>query len=203
MAEKRKVILVADGDEYAKRTLERVSADLNCRCISMSQGNPSVLSGPQLVQLIKKAAHDPVLVMFDDCGYVGEGAGEIAMRYVAGHEDIEVLGIIAVASKTHHREWTKVDVCIDRDCQLTEFGVDKYGAREQELGRITGDTVYCVDQLNAPVVVGIGDIGKMSRRDYYKIGSPVTRLAIEIILERSGYNGYKTANNDTDSETHR
>ena len=33
-------------------------------------------------------------IMFDDSGFVGEGAGERALKYVAGHKDITVLGII-------------------------------------------------------------------------------------------------------------
>ncbi|CAH0345608.1 stage V sporulation protein AE [Bacillus sp. CECT 9360] len=189
MAERRKVIFITDGDEYARRAVEMAAKEIGGRCISMSQGNPSVLSGSEIVSLIKKSPHDPVLVMFDDSGYVGEGAGETAMRYVAGSKDVELLGVIAVASKTRHAEWTKVDVCIDREGQLTPYGVDKFGAEEHELGRITGDTVYCVNELKAPIVVGIGDIGKMAKKDDYKIGAPITKLAIEIILERSGNHG--------------
>lgn len=94
--------------------------------------------------------------MFDDSGYIGEGSGEQAMKVVAGHPDIDVLGVIAVASKTRREEWTKVDICIDRDGNLTPNGVDKYGAEEFELGKITGDTVYCIDQLHVPIVVGMG-----------------------------------------------
>lgn len=33
-----------------------------------------------------------------------------------------------------------------------------------ETGRINGDTVYCLDQLDVPIIVGIGDIGKMSKK---------------------------------------
>jgi stage V sporulation protein AE len=35
--------------------------------------------------------------------------------------------------------------------------------------------------------VGIGDIGKMAGKDSYEIGAPITKKAIEIILERSGF----------------
>jgi stage V sporulation protein AE len=188
MAEKRKVILITDGDDYARRAVEHVAAEVGGRCISLSHGNPSVLSGPHLVKLIKKAANDPVLVMFDDSGFLGEGAGEKALKYVADHDDIEVLGAIAVASKTHMAEWSRVDFCIDRDGELTPYGVDKHGVPELELGRINGDTVYCLDTLDVPLIIGIGDIGKMARRDHYKIGSPITKKAVEIILERSGFN---------------
>ncbi|PLT35253.1 stage V sporulation protein AE [Bacillus sp. V5-8f] len=200
MEEKRKVILITDGDVYARRAVELAARAAGGRCISLSQGNPSVLTGEEIVSLIKSTPHDPVLVMFDDSGLVGEGCGETAMRYVANHEDIDVLGIIAVASNTRHGEWTRVDVCIDHNGQLTPYGVDKYGTPEYELGRINGDTVYCVDELHAPIVVGVGDIGKMAGKDDYRIGAPITKMAVEIILERSGYHGIGNQNsNETDS----
>ncbi|MCM3652185.1 stage V sporulation protein AE [Metabacillus litoralis] len=187
MAKKRKVILVTDGDEYAARSIEYVAAKIGGRAISRTQGNPTTLSGPQIVKLILTAKSDPVFVMFDDCGLLGEGAGEMALKYVAENQHIEVLGIIAVASKTHQTEWTRVDVSIDRFGELTEFGVDKSGIRDIEIGRISGDTVYCLDQLNVPIIVGIGDIGKMARKDSVKNGCPITMKAVRLILKRSGY----------------
>lgn len=187
MTDKRRVIIVTDGDEYAARTIEYVAAEIGGRAISQSQGNPTTLSGSQIVQLILQAINDPVFVMFDDCGLLGEGAGEVALKYVVEHPSIEVLGIIAVASKTHQTEWTKVDVSIDRFGELTEYGVDKSGLKDLEIGRISGDTVYCLDQLKVPIIVGIGDIGKMARKDSVKNGCPVTMKAVELILERSGY----------------
>ncbi|MGE8204389.1 stage V sporulation protein AE [Heyndrickxia sp. NPDC080065] len=188
MKMKRQVILITDGDEYARKAIELIAKDLGGRCITQSYGNPSHLSGPQLVKLIKKAPVDPVFVMFDDSGYLGEGKGEESLIYVATHPDIQVLGVIAVASKTHQAEWTRVDVCIDRDGNLTPFGVDKYGIPEMELKKINGDTVYCLDQLNIPIIVGIGDIGKMGKLDHYSKGAPITRKAVELVLERSGFN---------------
>jgi stage V sporulation protein AE len=129
--------------------------------------------------------------MFDDSGFIGEGHGERALKYVANHNEIEVLGVIAVASKTRKEEWTRVDVCIDRDGNLTANGVDKYGIQEMEVGRLYGDTVYCLDELEVPIIVGIGDIGKMAKKDSYKCGSPITKQAVELILERSEYYGRK------------
>jgi stage V sporulation protein AE len=187
MNTRRRVILITDGDEYATKAVEHVAKEIGGRCISSSYGNPSTLSGPTLVQLIKKTPNDPVLVMFDDSGIVGEGAGETALKYVAIHEDIEVLGIIAVAAKSRHEEWARIDVSIDREGVLTPYGVDKLGIAELEIGRINGDTVYCLDELDVPIIVGIGDIGKMARRDSYKLGSPITKKAVELILERSGF----------------
>lgn len=187
MEQKRNIIMITDGDEYAKRAVEHAAKEVGGRCISASYGNPAKVDGPELVRLIKSAANDPVLVMFDDSGLVGEGAGETTMRYVANHEDINLLGIVAVASKTRQAEWTKVDICIDREGNLTERGVDKFGIPEMDIGRINGDTVYCIDSIHAPIVVGIGDIGKMGKFDDIKIGSPITLSAIKLILERSGY----------------
>ncbi|MEH7236925.1 stage V sporulation protein AE [Bacillus sp. JJ1562] len=184
---RRKVILVTDGDEYAQKTLEYIAKEVGGRCISKSQGNPTTLSGKEIVKYILDTPHDPVFVMFDDSGLLGEGMGEHALMYVANHPKIEVLGVIAVASKTHQSEWTKVDISIDRDLNLTKYGVDKSGITEYDIGRINGDTVYCLDKLDVPIIIGIGDIGKMARKDDLKLGAPVTRKAVELILERSGY----------------
>ncbi|MFS1518080.1 stage V sporulation protein AE [Bacillus sp. SCS-151] len=183
----RHVIIITDGDEYALRTIEYIATEIGGRCISKSFGNPTKLSGPEIVQYILHAKHDPVFVMFDDSGYIGEGSGETALQYVVNHKKINVLGIIAVAAKTNFTEWTKVDVCIDNTGELTQFGVDKYGVKEWEVGRINGDTVYCLDHLKVPIVVGIGDIGKMAMQDHIKYGSPITRKAVALILERSGF----------------
>ena len=59
--------------------------------LDVLKGNPSIHTGPELVKLIKKAANDPVLVMFDDSGFLGEGAGEIALKYVANHQGYRCL----------------------------------------------------------------------------------------------------------------
>lgn len=170
MENRRKVILITDGDEYAKRAVEIVAKEVGGRCISTSFGNPSHHSGKEILHLIKQAKNDPVLVMFDDSGFVGEGTGEKALKYIATHPDLEVLGVIAVASRTRREEWTKVDVSIDQDGELTPYGVDKYGIPEIELGRVNGDTVYVLDELNLPLVVGIGDIGKMGKKTLMKKG---------------------------------
>lgn len=185
MKTKKRVILITDGDESARIAVEFVAKEVGGRCITSSWGNPSHLTGEQIVKLIKKTPHDPVLVMFDDCGFTEEGPGEQAMRYVATHADLNVIGAIAVASKTHDTEWTRVDVSIDRNGHLTEYGVDKYGLPDIELGRINGDTVYNLNELSIPFIVGIGDIGKMSGKDEVGKGAPITRKAVELILERS------------------
>ncbi|NEU30861.1 stage V sporulation protein AE [bacterium LRH843] len=187
MERRPKVIFVTDGDEAAKKAIQLAAEEIGGRCISQSSGNPTHKTGEELVSLILKTPYDPVLVMFDDCGFREEGPGETAMRYVASHPRIEVIGALAVASATHASEWAHIDVSIDRYGELTEYGVDKEGLRDIEVGRINGDTVYSLDELSIPIVVGIGDIGKMAGQDTVKRGAPITKLAIEIILERSGY----------------
>lgn len=187
MGERRRIIIITDGDEYARKAIEHVAQEIGGRCISMSHGNPTSLSGQEIVKLIKKAKQEPILVMFDDSGIVGEGYGETALKYVANHPDIEVLGVLAVAAKKNQGEWTKIDISVDRYGELTPYGVDKYGEPELELGRLYGDTVYCLDGLKAPVVIGVGDIGKMACMDSYEVGAPITKKAIEVILERSGF----------------
>ncbi len=189
---KRQVILVTDGDEYARKNIEYIAKKVGGRCISKSYGNPTTLTGKEIVGMILEAPYDPVFVMFDDSGFVGEGAGEQALRYVATNKQIDVLGVIAVASRTHQSEWSKVDVTIDRFGELTHYGVDKSGIQELEVGRINGDTVYCLDELNVPLIVGIGDIGKMARMDDVKAGCPITEQAVQLILERSGFSERKS-----------
>ncbi|MDF2946947.1 MAG: stage sporulation protein [Bacillales bacterium] len=183
---KTKVILITDGDEYALQTIQLIAKEFGGRCISQSKGNPTKFTGYEIVKLIKKAKSEPVFVLFDDSGCLGEGPGERALEYVIKHEDIQILGVLAVASRTHNQEWTKVDYTVDRYCKVSKLGVDKEGIQELEYGRISGDTVYILDSLDVPIIVGIGDIGKMGGYDDVKKGSPVTKKAIKLILERSG-----------------
>ncbi len=187
MNRRPKVIFVTDGDESARKVLELVATDIGGCCISQSAGNPSTLTGAELISLIFQTERDPVLVMFDDCGTRENGPGEKAMREVVAHPHIHVIGAVAVASSTHAREWAHVHVSIDRYGELTEYGVDKEGLIDLEIGRIHGDTVYILDELNLPFVVGVGDIGKMAGLDEVEKGAPITKKAIELIIERSGY----------------
>ncbi len=80
MKERRRVILITDGDDYARKSLEIVAKEIGGRCLSMSHGNPSVLKGHEIMKLIKKTAHDPVLIMFDDSGFIGEGCWRTSFK---------------------------------------------------------------------------------------------------------------------------
>ncbi len=190
---KRKVILVTDGDQVARRVVEHVAARMGGRTISLSGGNPTPLTGEQIVELIKKAAYDPVFVMFDDNGMEEEGAGEQAMKFVAESPDIEVLGAVAVASNAVHTEGICADVYIDNRGNVIPDPVDKYGMADPNRRVMHGDTIHILNRLQLPVIVGIGDIGKMDGRDHLKFGSPITTSAVEYILK---YHGYPVVNGE-------
>ena len=188
MLEKVRVILVTDGDRVAQSVVETVASSLGLRCISASGGNPTPISGEEIVSMLKTVPYDPVLVMFDDKGKSGKGLGEMALEYVASHPDVEVLGAVAVASNTSGIKGVLPDACVDDHGEIVEKPVDKSG--QIKAGpcspRVLGDTVDVLNNLDIPVIIGIGDIGKMDRADDLRIGCPITYKAIEEILKRSG-----------------
>jgi stage V sporulation protein AE len=182
---RRDVILITDGDDVARGVIEQVAKDIGGQCITCSAGNPTPLSGQELVSMIMEAESEPVLVMFDDNGQGGSGKGEQALREVALHPGINVLGAIAVASNTVSMRCAHVDVVIDGKGRIVEHGVNKEGDLTPFNTKcICGDTVELLDELPIPIVVGIGDIGKMKGRDHIRRGAPITHKAIQIILER-------------------
>lgn len=186
----RKVIVVTDGDHIAQKVVEAVAKDLGGRCISLSAGNPTPLDGSQMVELIQMTPYDPVFVMFDDNGDFGQGRGERALEYVVKHPDIEVIGAIAVASNTRWVRGATVQYSIDRNGEVVEEAVDKDGYAEEKLqNKIYGDTVDVLNSLHIPNLIGIGDIGKMEGHDSLQDGCPITKKAVQWILERSGSHG--------------
>ncbi len=180
-----RVILITDGDKVARRAVEMAATRLGMRCISASAGNPTPLSGPDLVELIKLAAYDPVLVMVDDKGNPGRGPGESALAYICAHEDIKVLGAIAVASNTRRAHGTRVDVSVTRDGRVIDGPVDKNGFPDAHRRTLQGDTVDVLTNIDLPVVVGIGDPGKMDGADCLKEGCAVTVKAIMEVVCRT------------------
>lgn len=183
---KRKVILVTDGDRIAKGAVEMAASNIGARCISRSAGNPTTCSGEELVELIKIAPKDPVVVMLDDRGFNGLGRGETAMAYIAKHPDIQILGVLAVASNTEKVCGCQVDASVSRSGSIIKGPVDKCGRPKPDL--LEGDTVEVLDSLKLPLVIGIGDIGKMDGADEVEKGAPLTTKALKTILDRSGFN---------------
>lgn len=180
-----RVILVTDGDQVARGVLEEAARRLGLRCISASAGNPTPLSGPELAELILQAVHDPVLVMFDDRGNPGRGPGEEAMAYLCRHPDLQVLGAVAVASNTRRARGVRVDASVTRDGRVIPGPVDKDGYPRSRDKVLKGDTVDVLRDLRLPVVIGIGDPGKMDGADCLAKGSEVTVRAIQEILNRT------------------
>lgn len=189
MPDKVRVILVTDGDRVAQHAVESIAAELGLRCISASAGNPTPISGTEIVRLLKTVHHDPVLVMFDDRGRRDKGQGETAMEYVASHPDIEVLGAVAVASNTTGISGVPVDACVTSNGQVVNSSVDKKGdikTQDKDKDIVCGDTVDVLNTVSVPVIIGIGDVGKMDKADDLCKGAPITKKAIEEILKRSG-----------------
>lgn len=185
--DRTKTIVVTDGDDTAKAILEHIGEDLGLPCISSSGGNPTPLSEEQIIDEIKKAGQGPVLVMVDDKGSRRKGPGELALEAICTHPDIEVLGVIAVASQTDHISGVPVKISINKEGAIVQGPVDKFG--NQEIfghERVEGDTVDVLNGLNVPLIIGIGDIGKMDGADDISKGAPITKKAIEFILKEAG-----------------
>lgn len=180
-----RVILITDGDKVARRAVETAAERMGMRCISASAGNPTPLSGPELVALIQEAPYDPVLVMVDDKGNPGQGPGETALLHICRAPEVQVLGAIAVASNTRRSRGTTVTAAITRDGRVIEYPVDKDGNPEPSRRMLKGDTVDVLESLDLPVVIGIGDPGKMEGADCRQNGCSVTVQAIMEVLSRT------------------
>lgn len=185
----KNIIVITDGDEYARNVFDYLTPVIGGTCLTHLSENPTVATKSEIVQAILDAPSEPVYVLFDDAGVPGIGPGEKVLLEVAKDPHVNIIGAIAVASHTRFREWSRFTFAIDSDGELSANGVDKEGVPEMEIGRISGDTVYCLDQLNIPTIVAIGDIGKMRGKDDVEKGAPITRKAIELILERAETNG--------------
>ena len=187
---RRRVIIVTDGDDIAKKAVEEAARNVGGRCVSLSAGNPTVLSGEKIIELIKITKYDPVVVMVDDRGDIGMGYGEKAMYKIMNDEGIEVIGIVAVASNTARAKGVMVDCSIDKYGHVINKAVDKYGNSKNNRV-LKGDTVNMLSSVHVKYIVGIGDPGKMDGKDNITIGAPIITKALEIILKN--YNKELTA----------
>lgn len=180
-----RVIFITDGDKVARRAAEEAARRLGLRCLSASAGNPTPLTGAELVDLIKQAVYDPVVVMVDDKGNPGQGPGEEALAYICQHPDIRVLGAIAVASNTKWAKGVPVDLSITRDCKVVKYPVDKDGYPHRNWPVLRGDTVDILREIDLPLIIGVGDPGKMEGADCREDGCEVTTKAIMELLSRT------------------
>lgn len=181
---KRKVIAITDGDPVAERAAQEIAKKVGGRFISQSAGNPTPLSDEELVELVKQTPKDPVIVLFDDRGHHGVGQGEAALAYLARHPDIQLLGVVAVASNIKGAKGTPVDFSITSEGEAVPGPVDKEG-KPTDNPVLVGDTVKVLSELTVPLVVGTGDTGKMAGKDLREDGSPITLKAVEAILNNS------------------
>lgn len=183
MDNKRKIILVTDGDKKARMAIEVAIKNVGGRCISKSWGNPTDLTGKEIVDLVVTAKYDPVVVMVDDKGDPGYGIGEHAFTDIVTDDRVEVVGVVAVASNTAGVSGVKVDFSIDCRGNIVKGAVDKEGEPTKK-EKLYGDTVDILSNFDFPLIVGIGDIGKMGGSDDCKIGAPIITKAFTEILER-------------------
>src|SRR5690554_1815208 len=183
----KKVIIITDGDGTAKGAVEKAGENLGLATISVSSGNPTVIPQKELIAQILKASAEPVLVMVDDAGKRKKGAGEKILEGLTKDERLQILGVVAVASGTEKVQGVTVDLSIDRNGQILRGPVDKGGNAEPE-GRfkVEGDTVDVLNGLDLPIVVGLGDPGKMDEADAVENGARITTQAVQEILKHHG-----------------
>ena len=183
----KKLIIITDGDHTARETIEKAGAKLGLRTISASGGNPTVLPAEEVKRQIAAAEEELLLVMVDDAGARGKGPGERVLEAICRDERFSVLGVVAVAANTEGVAGVPVDFSVTRAGEIHQGPVDKAGKPEPEgRVRVKGDTVDVLNRLPVPVIVGIGDIGKMEHADDKGQGAKITTRAIREILKYHG-----------------
>ncbi len=182
---KTRVILVTDGDRAAQASVEAAAKNVGGRVISASAGNPTPLSGEAILELVRMTPYDPVLVMVDDRGNRGKGPGEQALEALAHADDVSIIGAVAVAADTTRVAGAPVQTSVDLKGRIVEGAVDKEGVPDNSGDwRIRGDTVDVLAHLGIPVLIGMGDPGKVSRDDSPEQGAKITTRAVQAVLEQ-------------------
>jgi stage V sporulation protein AE len=184
---KKKIIIITDGDQWARQTIETAGERLGLTTVTATAGNPTPLPTAAVRKEIMAAKGEPVLVMVDDGGEPKKGHGERLLENLLRDEHFAVLGVIAVAADTKPVRGVRVSYSITREGKIHRGSVDKDGRPEPEgQKRVEGDTVDVLNGFRLPLVVGIGDIGKMSPADRADAGARITTQALEEILKYHG-----------------
>lgn len=178
---KRKIILITDGDIVAKKAVEQAARNIGGRCISRSAGNPTPISGEEIAKLVFEAKYEPILVMVDDIGNPETGDGEKALAYLLTHSEIEVMGVVAVASNTEKVKGIEVNYSIDYSGEVVNNAVDKNGY-ETDTKILYGDTVDILNSFSVPLIIGIGDIGKINGIKQHIKGVTIITKALQEII---------------------
>jgi len=183
----RRVVIVTDGDCTALESVERACDNLGARCISITgcrNTKDTHWTPKEVEELVLSSPRDPVVVLVDDEGFQGEGGGERIIRHLVGSDRIKVVGVVAVASNLQEGVGATVHASITADGNIVDQPVNKDGDVDDSNGEIKGDTVEVLNELNIPLVVGLGDPGKMNMADDAKQGAPLTTKAIKWLLDR-------------------
>lgn len=181
--EKSQVIIVTDGDHTAWEAVFEAAADLGLYALPQSRGNPTPRDAAALTDAVRKAPREPVVVLVDDQGDADTGPGERVLDGLLRAPELQVLGVVAVASHTRGVRGVEPWISVTGNDQRVKGAVDKGGHAQP--GRLRGDTVDVLNGEDVPVV-GLGDPGKMGGRDAVGRGAPATREALRAILERAG-----------------
>lgn len=181
----RRVVVVTDADCTALEAIEIAAANVGARCISLTgcrNPNDARWTPEEVEELILSTPRDPVVVLVDDEGRQGEGWGEQILRHLSGSKRVKVIGVVAVASNMDQGSPVHVDVSVTASAQVVENAVDKKGTPTPGSSSLQGDTVENIEELRPPIVVGLGDPGKMDWADDARIGAPITTKALQIAL---------------------
>lgn len=181
---KKQVIVVTDGDQTAYRAIAAACRTLGLHPVKATRGNPTPISGHRLIQAIQDEPGNPVVAMVDDRGEAGTGPGERDLETILDSDQLEVLGVVAVAANTRGVAGVVPELSIDHSAEmLTEQAVNKAGKAKGHVLR--GDTVDVLRHYPDVLVVGLGDPGKMGGDDSAGDGSPATHEALKRILNRT------------------
>lgn len=181
-----RVIVVTDGDQSAQEAVMIACQRLALYPLMASGGNPTPIPAGMLIQRIKAAPYDPVVVMLDDRGRRGPGKGEIILESIILEPELNVLGVVAVASDIKARG-IEVDESVDCTGQVDHRPVNKAGLFEPSNNHyLEGDTVEVLGRYPEVTVIGSGDTGKMMNgADNPDWGADITTRCFERILKKS------------------
>lgn len=186
------VIIVTDGDRTAQRAVEVAARNVGAACVvasgyGRSRHGDAALQGVE--RKIKEAECDLALVLVDDQGQRGEGEGEKIVQHLAASQWANILGVIAVASHLRGGRGVRVDASVAADGRVVQRPVDKDGETEEDETMLHGDTVESLYRLGVPLIVGLGDPGKMDFADDAQRGAPITTRAVRLILTHTSHLG--------------